>query len=165
MNGISFEDGMKILNAARQAMQSQSTTPPAAHEPHKSVLSDDQAHAFQLMMLVTGQHGGSVGRGSNHIMDGLADAVNGGKEAVRDVAGVAGAVHSKLHNLIDPPHDVRPTPGTRPFKLDPNATPSHPAGRDDRQQEAARGTSREQWKGRMADHQGTPSADEPGWTN
>lgn len=62
---ISFEDGMKILAAARQELQAKPAATPPAVAPHKPVLSADQAHAWQLMMLITGQTGDAVGRGGH----------------------------------------------------------------------------------------------------
>lgn len=68
---ISFEDGLKILSMARESV----SKPPAQPDPpatRESTLSEDQAHAFQLMMLVTGQNGQTVGKGQStqHNMDG-----------------------------------------------------------------------------------------------
>lgn len=127
--GISFEDGMKILNAAREELRSGPATPPPA-APHKPVLSDEQAHAFQLMMLVTGQHGDGVGRGR------------------------VGSLHDAI--------DVRPKPGTQPFKLDPNAKPTH-VQRDDRLQETRRAETRAEWAAQ--NQHGLGTAEDPGWTN
>lgn len=67
MSDISWADGVRIIQAARQAI----ATGPAVDEPatppapdFKHVLTDDQAQAFNVMMDVLGHNGDTVGRGS-----------------------------------------------------------------------------------------------------
>lgn len=86
---ISFAQGMQIMAAARQAMQTGPAAAPATPPPaaHQSVISPEQAHALQLLWLVTGQDGESVGRGF------VTPSTNGdsnGKGIDRQVGGPAG---------------------------------------------------------------------------
>lgn len=67
MSDISFADGMKILELARQGI----TAPPAApskplpaYGPHNSVLTPDQATTLHLLWSILGIDGSTVGRGS-----------------------------------------------------------------------------------------------------
>lgn len=70
MSDISWADGMRIIEAARQAISAgpssaaQPATPPATDHSFKSVLTDEQAQAFNLMMDIMGHNGDTVGRGS-----------------------------------------------------------------------------------------------------
>jgi len=65
MSDISWADGMRIIEAARQSISAGPTTAPTpAAPPHKPILSDEQAQAFNLMMDIMGHNGDTVGRGS-----------------------------------------------------------------------------------------------------
>ena len=65
MSDISWADGLRILQMARESLGRPPTAnPQPPPKPAPGVLTDAQAHALQLMWMITGQDGSTVGKGS-----------------------------------------------------------------------------------------------------